>query len=92
MVTLCRWAVCSHPVEGTRFIHLFYVLLTVHSGMILVSNQIGAQFFSYEVHTPKNALFIKLDKVLKFTLKIILNYSYLFRSTTFIREPSLEPS
>jgi len=27
-------------------------------------------FDIYEGHTPKNALFIKLDKVLKFTLKI----------------------
>jgi len=26
----------------------------------------------YKVHTPKNALFIKLDEVLKFTLKITL--------------------
>jgi len=45
-----------------------------------------------KVRTPTNALFIELDKVLKFTLKITLTCSYMFRSTTIIREPSLEPS
>jgi len=47
-----------------------------------------------EVHTPTNALFIKLDKVLKFILKIIRTCSYMFRSLStiiIIREPSLEP-
>jgi len=39
-------------------------------------------FGIYKVHTPTNALFIKLDKVLKFTLKITLTCSYMFRSTT----------
>jgi hypothetical protein len=46
----------------------------------------------YKVHTPTNALFIKLDKVLKFTLKITLSCSHMFRPTTIIREPSLQPS
>jgi len=46
----------------------------------------------YKVHIPTNALFIKLDKVLKFTLKITLTCSYMFRSPIIIREPSLEPS
>jgi len=46
----------------------------------------------YKVHTQIYALFIKLDKVLKFTLKITLTCSYMFRSATIIREPSLEPS
>ena len=46
----------------------------------------------YKVHTPTNVLFIKLDTVLKFTLKIILTGSYMFRSTTIIRELSLGPS
>jgi len=46
----------------------------------------------YKFHTPTNALFIKLVKVLKFTLKITLTCSYMFRSTAIIREPSLEPS
>ena len=45
----------------------------------------------YKVHTSTNALFIKDDKVLKFTLKITLICSYIFRSMTIIREPSLEP-
>jgi len=45
-----------------------------------------------KVHTPTNSLFIKLDNVLIFTLKITLTCSYMFRSTTIIREPSLEPS
>jgi len=46
----------------------------------------------HKVYTPTNALFIKLDKVLKFTSKITLTRSYMFRSTTIIREPSLKPS
>jgi len=29
----------------------------------------------HKVHTPTNALFIKFDKVLKFTLKITSTYS-----------------
>ena len=51
-------------------------------------------FDIYKVHTPTNALFIKLDKVLKFTLKITSTCSYMFRSlsTTIIRESSLKPS
>jgi len=49
-------------------------------------------FDTYKVHTPTNALFIKLDKVLKFTLNITLTCSYMFQSTTIIREPILEPS
>jgi len=49
-------------------------------------------FDIYKVHSPTNALFIKLDKVLNFTLKITLTCCYMFRSTTIIREPSLEPS
>ena len=44
-----------------------------------------------KVHTPTNEIFMKLDKVLKFTLKITLTCSYMFRSTAIIREPSLEP-
>ena len=48
--------------------------------------------YCYEVHTPTNALSIKLDKGLKFTLKIILTCFYMFPSTTIISEPSLEPS
>jgi len=46
----------------------------------------------YKVHTPTNALFIKFGEVVKFTLKITLTCCYMFRSTTIIREPSLEPS
>ena len=49
-------------------------------------------FIMYQVHTPTNALFIKLDNILKSTLKITLACSYMFRSTTIIREPSLELS
>jgi len=48
---------------------------------------------NYKVHKQQmHYLFIKLDKVLKFTLKIILTCSYMFRSTTIIRESSLKPS
>jgi len=39
-------------------------------------------FDIYTVHTPTNTLFIKLDKVSKFTLKITLTCSCVFRSTT----------
>jgi len=49
-------------------------------------------WLNYKVHTPTNALCIKLDKVLKFTFKITLTCSYMFRPMTIIREPSLEPS
>ena len=35
---------------------------------------------AYKVRTPTNALFIELDKVLKFTLKITLTCYYMFRS------------
>jgi len=49
-------------------------------------------FDIYKVHTQTNALLIKLDKLLKFTLKLTLTCSYMFRSTTVIREPSLETS
>ena len=49
-------------------------------------------FDIYRVHTPTDALFTKHDKVLKFTLKITFTCSYMFRSTTVIREPSLELS
>ena len=41
-------------------------------------------FDIYKVHTPTNALFIKLDKVLKFTLKITFTCSCMFRSTAII--------
>ena len=48
----------------------------------------------YKVHTPTNELLIKLDKILKFTLKITLICSYMFRflSMAIIREPSPEPN
>ena len=49
-------------------------------------------FDIYKVHTPTNGLFIKLDKVLKFTLKITLACSYMLLSMTIIRVPLLEPS
>jgi len=49
-------------------------------------------FDLYTVHTPTSASLIKLDKILKSALKITLTCPYMFRSTTNIREPSLEPS
>ena len=49
-------------------------------------------FDIYKVHSPTNAHFIKLDRVSKFTLKITSAFSYMFQSTTIMREPSLEPS
>jgi len=38
----------------------------------------------YKVHTPTNALFIKLDKVSKFTLKITLTCSYSTQQTVHV--------
>jgi len=52
----------------------------------------AVHFDIYKLHTPTNALFIKLEQVLKFRLKSTLTCSYMFWSTTIIREPSLEPS
>jgi len=60
---------------------IFFILFFYHCTM---------HFDIYKVHTPTNALFIKLDKVLKFTLKRTLTCSYMFWSMTIIREPSLE--
>jgi len=60
--------------------------------MIHFFNRCTVHFNNCKVHTPKNELFIKLDEVLIFTLKITLTCSYMIRSTTIIREPSLEPS
>ena len=64
---------------------------TVGPGPILPSCSNFCNFFFNKGHTPTNAIFIKLDKVLKFTLKITSTCSYMFRSTTIIREPSPEP-
>ena len=44
-------------------------------------------WYLYSSYT-KNALLIKIDKILKFTLKVNLTCSYMIRSTTIIREPS----
>jgi len=49
-------------------------------------------YLLYIVRTPTSALFIKPDKVSKYTLKLTLTCCYMFRSTTIIREPLLEPS
>jgi hypothetical protein len=64
-------------VKGTSA--LFVYRCTVHFGI-------------YKVHTQTNELFIKLDNVLKFTLKITLTCPYMFRPMTIIREFSLDPS
>ena len=67
-------------------------------GLLNIKNEIRCfakycdNFFIHKFRTPTNALFIKLDKVLKFTLKITLTCYYMFRSTAIIRDPSLEPS
>jgi len=47
MATLCFWLGDSHPVEGNKCTQLFYILLTVHPGTILVNNQLDAHFFMY---------------------------------------------
>jgi len=59
--------------------------------IIVFFNRCTVHFDIYKVHTPTNVHFIKLDRVLKFTLKITLTCSYMFQSTTIIREPSLDP-
>ena len=41
----------------------------MESGNVFFFNRCTVHFDIYKVHTPTNALFIKLDKVLKFTLK-----------------------
>jgi len=46
--------------------------------LIVVFYLCSVNFDTYKVDIPTNALFIKLDKVLKFTLKITLTCSYIF--------------
>jgi len=66
-------------LKKTHFVNFFLIAVPC----ILIS----IKFIHQQI-----ALFINLDKVLKFTLKITLTCSYMFRSTTIIREHSLEPS
>jgi len=70
----------------------FHVLFMYSVFELNVGVTLKINYHYYKVLTPTNTLFIKLDKALKFTLKIILICSCMFRSTTIIREPSLEPS
>jgi len=57
-VTLCRWP--SGLQE--HMLLIFYVLLTMHPGMILVNNQPDAQFFMYvylySLHVSGSHMFI----------------------------------
>jgi len=64
----------------------------LNSAILVFFYRCTVHFDIYKVHTPTNALFIKLDEVLKFTLKLTLTCSCMFRSTTIIRKPSLEPN
>ena len=75
----CGVKVWTFTKTCTKMLSVYFYRCTVH-------------FDIYKVHYPTNALCIKLDKILKFTLKTTLVCSYMFRSTTIIREPSLEPS
>jgi len=59
---------------------------------VMFFNRCAVHFGIYTVHTPANAFFVKLGKVLKCALKGTLTCSDMFRSTAVIREPSLEPS
>ena len=72
----------SHNQHGVAFSGIF------------ICHRYTVHFDIYQVHTPTNALFIKLDKLLKFTLKITSTCSHMFRSlsTTRIRESSLDPN
>jgi len=85
----------SHLVQiwGPTVI-LFLVITFLKQVLSICFNRCTVHFDIYKVHTPTNALFIKLDKVLNFTLKIISICSSAFRSlnTTIISQPSLEPS
>jgi len=60
---------------GFDFLFFFVLFLSLYCTL---------HFDIDKVHTPKNAFYIKLDKVLKFTLKITLACSYVFRYTTII--------
>jgi len=93
----------SSPVLSPSLIQEFYLFLTYEQVKLILAVEIDfiyefffyrctVHFDIYKVHTPTNVLLIKFDKVLKFTLKVTLTCSYMFRSTTIIREPSLEPS
>ena len=46
--------------------------------VLIFLNPCTVHFVIYKVLTPTNALFIKLDNVLNFTLKITLTCSYIF--------------
>jgi len=59
---------------GQSFLRLWAMYIYIYTGMV--------EF--YKVNSPTNVLFIKLDKILKFTLKITLNCSYVFRSAVII--------
>jgi len=81
----------NSPVTWLGFDHTTINELAQHANpQAVLSTNVRAQFFYrcnlnfdiYKVHTSTNALFIKLDKDLKFTLKITLTCSYVFRSTT----------
>ena len=67
-------------------VRYFVIQLAIKSGLTITT--------LYKFHTPTNILFIKLYKVLKFTLKVTSTCSYMFRSLSkaIVREPSLEPS
>jgi hypothetical protein len=83
----------SYFTENLLCLH--YRNQSVNSVQIIIANFFylcTVHFDIYKVHTPTYAFFIKLDKVLKFTLKITLTCSYMFRSATIIRKSSLEPS
>ena len=46
-----------------------YEIKQIQFNFFFVFYHYTVHFAIYKVHTPTNALFIKLDKVLKFTLK-----------------------
>ena len=54
--------------------------------MINLSTQQNPSFSDYIVHSPKSALFIKLGKVLNLYSNTQKYRSYMFLSTTIIRE------
>ena len=91
----CRWQDVPHPeclYVCMKEILPWSCMYKSSWGWTLGCSKHVEDTIMYKVHTPANVLFIKLEKSFKIYIKITLTCSYMFRPTTIIREPSLEPS
>jgi len=80
---------CEKGWRGQRGVCIsIYLILSYQIVQDQKFNKFGSIKF---IHQQMHSL-LTLTKILKFTLKITLACSYMFRSTTITREPSLEPS